>query len=416
MIGTGKITSILHYKGIAIDLNHTLLRYKMREFGRLYYDWTARYLVERLGYPRGISLGEEEDPESLLNFTFRSCFDRENGVFLKISDTGGRVMRAYRGTKLLSRGDVQRLYGEQCSINHLQTFNMQDPRFVHFHNLYKAVKVPLIARAVDLLTGRLGMQGKSIDTVLSDVVEADSFNFRPVDRERLRRGDFQPNLLAEILQDPPRYIHPVPPRAYERLAALRKIGKFVFLVSNTSIDKADILLESRLGKNWQDFFDMIILQAGKPDFFSMEGHNLPFTDREGKPFDPKTFLKTHLLDKVLLGGHISHLNEFFSSQFSKNFRVLLYGDSFASDCPFIFKRVEGKHWHLAHILEELREIENGVDTREYFDYRKVWGSALFDTCMVGNASPTLVFNFANNYANRTFSSFSSDENLEFLTA
>lgn len=51
MIGRGKVDSIIKYNAIGFDMDHALLRYKLKPFGKLLYQANATYLISFLNYP-----------------------------------------------------------------------------------------------------------------------------------------------------------------------------------------------------------------------------------------------------------------------------------------------------------------------------------------------------------------------------
>jgi hypothetical protein len=54
------------------------------------------------------------------------------------------------------------------------------------------------------------------------------------------------------------------------LAALRSHGKKLFLTSNKHLEFLELTMKETLGKNWQDFFDIIVANCRKPLFYKSE--------------------------------------------------------------------------------------------------------------------------------------------------
>lgn len=96
MIGRGKVDSILKYDAIGFDMDHTFVRYKMRNFIWLVYECTSIYLVNKKGYPQEIFPIDEEDAKNKYWMYFRAVFDHKNGNLLKIG-SNNLIMRGFSG-------------------------------------------------------------------------------------------------------------------------------------------------------------------------------------------------------------------------------------------------------------------------------------------------------------------------------
>ena len=118
-------------------------------------------------------------------------------------------------------------------------------------------------------------------------------------------------------------------------------------------------------------------------------------------------------DKILLNGHAEYLNDYFKTHIKYNYKVLFFGDTIVSDCVYCFDEHKN-NWDIVLILEELQELENGLHRKDYINYWKFWGSALFDKNLYSGWEQTNIFEFADNFAHRTFSRLDSPECHEFL--
>ena len=61
MIGSGKVDSILKYNAIGFDMDHTFVRYRMRNFIKLINQSNSIYLVSKKNYPQEIFPDDEKD-------------------------------------------------------------------------------------------------------------------------------------------------------------------------------------------------------------------------------------------------------------------------------------------------------------------------------------------------------------------
>ncbi len=202
------------------------------------------------------------------------------------------------------------------------------------------------------------------------------------------------------------------------LQALRAKGAKVFLCSNSYYEIAEVLMREGVGEDWKKYFDFALFDTRKPGFFLKEE---PFTDVEGEVVSDVADVllgRKQGVEKVLLGGNSRAMNEVFAKNIRKNFKVLFYGDTIVSDCVYSYQSdgiVGQHHWDIVLILEELQEIEQGIETEQYFKYWKAWGSALIDKNIYSGVDQTNIFDFADNIAHRCFSLLDSKESLEFLT-
>ncbi|KAG1939204.1 5'-nucleotidase domain-containing protein [Pimephales promelas] len=120
------------------------------------------------------------------------------------------------------------------------------------------------------------------------------------------------------------------------LQKLSKNGKKMFLITNSPFDFVDRGMNYIVGKDWQDLFDVVIVQADKPGFFN---------DRR-KPFRRVTDKGVLLWDRIhhLEKGQIykqGNLYEFLRLTGWRGSKVLYFGDHIYSDlavrirfCPF----------------------------------------------------------------------------------
>lgn len=92
---------------VGFDLDHTLVRYDLRELDEHIFKVVARYLVDAEGYCK--MLLEAYSPD-LADFAFKGLIlDTRNGNLLKL-DCQNRVSRAYFGLRELSPSEIEEAY------------------------------------------------------------------------------------------------------------------------------------------------------------------------------------------------------------------------------------------------------------------------------------------------------------------
>lgn len=103
---------------------------------------------------------------------------------------------------------------------------------------------------------------------------------------------------------------------------LQENGKELFLVTNSPYKFVNRGMNMLVGQNWKDYFDVVIVQARKPRFFTDDSR--PF-----RVFDTKT--GTHLWDRVesleknktYFEGTVKQLQEMMNWE---GHEVLYFGD------------------------------------------------------------------------------------------
>ncbi|KAK7121519.1 hypothetical protein R3I93_022566 [Phoxinus phoxinus] len=151
------------------------------------------------------------------------------------------------------------------------------------------------------------------------------------------------------------------------LQKLSKMGKKMFLITNSPFDFVDRGMNYIVGKDWQDLFDVVIVQADKPGFFN---------DRR-KPFRRVTDKGVLLWDRIhhLEKGQIykqGNLYEFLRLTGWRGSKVLYFGDHIYSDLADLTL----KHgWRTGAIIPELRKEIKIMNTEEYV-HTMTWLQAL----------------------------------------
>uniref|UniRef100_A0A8C4SHB9 5'-nucleotidase domain containing 3 n=1 Tax=Erpetoichthys calabaricus TaxID=27687 RepID=A0A8C4SHB9_ERPCA len=145
-------------------------------------------------------------------------------------------------------------------------------------------------------------------------------------------------------------------------AVLRKLadhGKKMFLITNSPFDFVNRGMNYIAGKDWRDLFDVVIVQADKPDFFN---------DRR-KPFRKVNNKGVLLWDRIheLEKGQIykqGNLYEFLRLTGWRGSKVLYFGDHIYSDLADLTL----KHgWRTGAIIPELRSEIKIMNTKEFVD-------------------------------------------------
>uniref|UniRef100_A0A8C9F5Z2 5'-nucleotidase domain containing 2 n=1 Tax=Pavo cristatus TaxID=9049 RepID=A0A8C9F5Z2_PAVCR len=143
--------------------------------------------------------------------------------------------------------------------------------------------------------------------------------------------------------------------------------KKLFLITNSPFSFVDKGMKHMVGKNWRDLFDMVIVQADKPNFF---------TDRR-KPFRKLDDNGSLQWDKInqLEKGKIykeGNLFDFLRLTGWRGSKVLYFGDHLYSDLADLMLR---HGWRTGAIVPELETEIRIINTEQYM-HSLTWQQAL----------------------------------------
>ncbi len=313
---------------IGFDMDHTLAVYKAVPFERLAYQKAKEKLV-RLGYPRAI-LRLTYQPD----FVVRGLLvDKARGNILKM-DRHHYVVRAYHGTRKLPSEMRKRLYTLKRRIG------PGGSTYATVDTLFSLPEIGLYAQMVDLLDK---LEERPNYRLLYDDVRA-------VVDEAHADG----SIKRVIAKKPQRYLED-DPKLPVTLDRMRNHGLRLFLLTNSEASYTGLIMDQLLsGKvparpHWTDFFDLVVVRAGKPGFFGRYG---PL-----RRLSPKILgTRKRSRERFAYSGGSVHALERALGQGGD--RILFFGDHTYGDI-LRSKRICG--WRTAMILErlddELRQLE-----------------------------------------------------------
>lgn len=419
MIGRRPLESVKSFAAVGFDLDHTLLRYRMRNFIRLINESASTYLVSQKGYSDKIFAADEEELKQRLRIFFRAIFDHRTGNLLKI-DSNCSVMRAYKGFRMLSREELVRDYGSFMRIDPRALDNFRGKDWTYLHDFYGAGVVPLLAQICQLKNEGKDplLAAKSYREIVKDIFDGAHWNYTIKNPAAFDRNEFHGFWYPKMMSEPMSYVNPLSAALRQRLVDIRASGRRLFIVSNNYFSPSNMVLKSAFGSDWLELFDFVIFEADKPHFFySPRPGNDRFKTLSGESVGS---LERHLsgqvtgTDKVLIGGNASHISSYFDKVIGEGYQVCFFGDSIYSDCAYSFNSTINPNWVTCLILEELQELERGYPDKEYYNYCSYWGSALHDKSIISGVDKTYIFHVADKVAHRSFSALESPEALEFL--
>jgi HAD superfamily 5'-nucleotidase-like hydrolase len=329
-------------KAIGYDMDYTLIDYKMELFEERVYHYSKESLLKK-GFPvEGLSFNHERVVRGLV-------IDTQLGHLLKV-DRFGFVRRAMHGKRMLSKAEIDEDYGGSLPVD------LREARWVFLNTLFSVSEGCLYAQLVERLdSGQLLEESKPP----FDAAKCSTYEqlYRAVSKA-LFKAHVQGRMKAEVMSEPLRFIN-VDPAYCRTLLDQRASGKKLALITNSDWVYTSTMMQATYEPflpstmRWMDLFDVIVVSACKPEFFSdarrpvyeiatSEGYlREGFEFREGK-------------NNAFAGGHARLLERCFSLSGSQ---VLYVGDHLFSDVN-LAKR--GLAWRTCLVLQELEEEMRGL--------------------------------------------------------
>ena len=246
-------------RAIGYDMDYTLVDYRVDAFEQMVYA-QARERLASEGWPVD---GMAFDPRMVARGL---VIDTELGNLVK-ANRFGFVKRAMHGTRMLEFAEQRDAYGQSL-------VDLNDARWVFLNTLFSLSEGCLYAQAVDLLD-----RG-----ALPRPFEYASL-YRHV-RARVDAQHLEGHLKAEIAAAPDRYVIQDPEAALALLDQ-KAAGKKLLLITNSEWSFMSKMMAHAYdrhlpeGMTWRQLFDVVIVAARKPAFFTERGPFFEVVDEEG---------------------------------------------------------------------------------------------------------------------------------------
>ncbi|MBP1627054.1 MAG: superfamily [Holophagaceae bacterium] len=319
-------------KAIGYDMDYTLVEYRVEAFERRVFEY-ARERFQTMGWP----VDELRFDPSMVARGL--VIDTELGNVVK-ANRFGFVKKAMHGTQSLDFNHQRLAYA------HL-TVELAEPRWVFLNTLFALSEGCLYAQLVDLMD-----QGKL------EGVRSYSELYHKV-RAAVDAQHFEGRLKAEIVSDPERYVI-LDPDAALTLLDQRAAGKKLLLITNSDWHYTSFMMAHAYdrflpeGMVWRDLFELVIVSARKPDFFTARNPFFEVATPEGLL---KPCIEPLHSGRAYYGGSAAQVE----SQLGLSGDEILYvGDHMFGDVH-VSKSV--LRWRTALIL---RELEGEVAALESF--------------------------------------------------
>ena len=243
-IFTNRNLKLKGIKAVGFDMDYTLAKYRSPEIEKLTFKKAIQKLVYEQHYPKEmLGFAYEE------NFAIRGLiFDIRYGNILK-TNKFRYVKRVYHGFQKYSKKDRKKLYTNKKLDLSTEFYRAVD-------TLFEIPETYLFAKLVDFFDkSSVKSQSSSYKWLYDDIRWA---------VDLVHRDGTLKNIIRK---QPEKYIikNELLPLA---LNHFRKNGRKLFIVTNSDYKYTTFVMEFLLGKNFREFFDIIVYSSSKPDFFT----------------------------------------------------------------------------------------------------------------------------------------------------
>ncbi|KAH0952330.1 hypothetical protein HN011_006241 [Eciton burchellii] len=319
------------------DYDYTLACYKP-SMDHLLYSLGRNMLIENYKYPEGIGNLEYRE-----NFAVRGLhYDIEKGLLLKL-DSFLQIQfgTVYRGLHPLPDDEVLRVYKNRIiPIAYVEApqkhshDTLHRTKMVQLADLFSVPEMVLLCNVMEyFLQNHIDYHPEILFRDVKNSVQ----NCHPIMHKLVVENVSE---YLELNKDLTRF--------FDRL---RNANKKMFLVTNSPFHFVDKGMQFLVGKNWKNYFDVVIVQARKPRFFTEESRPLRIYDeiKQTQLWDRVTKLNKGV---IYLEGTVKQLQDMTGWQ---GHQVLYFGDHPYSDLA----DVTLEHgWRTGAIIKELtHEIE-----------------------------------------------------------
>lgn len=309
-------------RAIGYDMDYTLVHYHVSEWERRAYEHT-RGRFQSLGWPVAQL---EFDPTAVVRGL---VLDVELGNVVK-ANRFGYVRKAKHGTRTLGFDELRVAYGRTV-------VDLSEPRWVFLNTLFSLSEGCIYAQLVELLDRGL-LPGPMGYRELYALV-----------KDKLDRTHVEGQLKDEVVADPTRYVA-LDPETPLALLDQKAAGKRLLLVTNSEWAYTQAMMTYTFdrylpaGMGWRGLFDLVIVGARKPDFFTSQA---PFFE----VVTPDGLLRPAMAPLAPGGAYLGGSAVRLERELGLPGEQILYvGDHMFGDVRFT-KRV--LRWRTALILREL---------------------------------------------------------------
>jgi 5'-nucleotidase len=320
---------------IGFDMDYTIALYQQERLEQLSIELTLQKLVDKHGYPAEIR-ALAYDPRWAIRGL---VVDKKNGNVFKM-DRHAYVGRCYHGFRELSHDERKQTYRNE-------KINLSSDRYEWIDTLFALPEAVMLTTLVNWADRQTGVV--DYDKLFTDIRTA----IDEAHRDDTLKSVIKADLPAYIIKDP---------LLGETLHKFRSSGKKLFLLTNSLYDYTAAVMsylldgERKAYPSWRNYFDIVMVGAGKPAFFNELRPFVQIDAATGAPIQHPANggsgeIKHLARDKVYQAGNVVAFEQITGI---KGEQVLYIGDHIYGD----ILRLRKQHmWRTAMVLQELeREI------------------------------------------------------------
>ena len=312
-------------RAIGYDMDYTLIHYFVDEWERAAFDYGCAYL-ESLRWPVADLVFE---PEA---FTLGLTFDLELGNIVKATRFG-YVVRGQHGNQMLPFTELRRSYSETV-------IDLGERRFKFMNTLFELSRASLWCQLIDH-HDRSPLPGVK---TYRDIYHTIDLALDSAHRDG--------SLKEAIVANPQRFVDP-DPEIVPTLMDQRLAGKELLLITNSDWSYSQKIMawcfndSMPAGETWRDLFDLVIVAANKPRFFSDSGPVYEVVDCERSLLEPHQGPITK--NAVYHGGNARLVEQALGHEGSQ---FLYVGDHLFGD---VYVTKDVLRWRTALVVRELED-------------------------------------------------------------
>lgn len=311
-------------RAIGYDMDYTLIHYRMEAWEERAYTVLKHRLADQ-GWPVS---DLKFDPDLVLRGLI---IDTELGNVVK-ANRFGYIMKAFHGTRPLEYETLREIY-ERTLID------LNEPRWYFINTLFSISEASMYMQLVDLLDE---------DRIPGAIGYEDLYRLV---RRSLDETHMEGRLKGEIIADPSRFVD-IDEEMPLALLDQKQAGKKLILITNSEwsyvVPMLSYVFDGVLpgDETWSDLFDIAIVGARKPDFFTGTAPAFEVATEDGLLRDHYGPLRD---GRVYVGGNARMVEE---SLGLRGEEILYVGDHMFVDVN-ISKSI--LRWRTALIIRELED-------------------------------------------------------------
>jgi HAD superfamily 5'-nucleotidase-like hydrolase len=305
-------------------MDYTLIHYNVEAWEGRAFDYLKRSLLQR-GWPI------QETSFEPWRVIRGLVIDRVLGNVIKVNRYG-YVKQALHGQRQLSFEGLRDTYRRTL-------VDLSEARYYFLNTLFSLSEACMYMQLVEQLDDRK-LPGIMNYADLCDII-----------RDTLDHTHMEGELKAEILADPDQYVY-LDPQVPQALLDQKEAGKKLLLITNSEWHYTKSIMEYAFdrylptGMTWQDLFELVVVSARKPAFFSEKAPIFEIINREGMLLP---CMDAPTKAGAYLGGNAALIESYLQLNGDQ---ILYVGDHIFSD---VNASKSLQRWRTALIVRELED-------------------------------------------------------------